>query len=46
MLPAEANTLDKVAFREKILNAQDVMMKNIADGALPDALPSFVKQLS
>jgi len=40
MMPAEANTLDKVAFREKILNAQDVMMTNIADGKLSDALPS------
>jgi hypothetical protein len=40
MLPAEANTLDKVTFREKILNAQDVMMTNIAGGMLSDALPS------
>jgi hypothetical protein len=37
---AEANTLDRVAFREKILNAQGMMIKNIADGALFDALPS------
>jgi hypothetical protein len=42
MLPAEANTLDKVAFREKILNAQGVMMTNIADGKLSDALPSCI----
>jgi hypothetical protein len=40
MLPAEANTLDRVAFREKILNAQEQMMQKIADGELPDALPS------
>ena len=37
---AEVNALDKVAFREKILNAQDKMMESIAEGVLPDALPA------
>jgi hypothetical protein len=40
MLPAEANTLDKVAFREKILNAQDMMQKIVSSGGGADALPS------
>jgi hypothetical protein len=40
MLPAEANTLDKVAFREKILSAQDMMQKIVSSGEAADALPS------
>jgi hypothetical protein len=40
MLPAEANTLDKVAFREKILSAQDMMQKIVSSGGGADALPS------
>ena len=40
MLPAETNTLDKVAFREKILNAQDMMQKVVSSGEAVDALPS------
>ena len=40
MLPTETNTLEKVAFREKILSAQAQMMGLIADGAAPDALPA------
>ncbi len=40
MLPAESNTLDKVAFREKILNAQNMMQKVVSSGEAADALPS------
>jgi len=39
MLPTEANKEDKVAFREKILTAQERMMGLIADGHAQDALP-------
>lgn len=42
MLPAEANTLDKVAYREKILAAQAQMMGLIADGETPDTLSECV----
>ena len=38
MLSTETNTLEKVAFREKILSAQAQMMGLIADGAAPDTL--------
>lgn len=40
MLPVETNTHDRVAFREKILNAQGIMQNAIANGEAPDALPA------
>jgi hypothetical protein len=39
MLPVEANSYDKVQFREKILNAQESMLGMIANGEIPDTLP-------
>jgi len=36
----DANTHDKVAFREKILNAQERMLGLVAENAAEDALPS------
>ena len=37
---ADTNTLDKVAFREKILTAQERMQELIKDNLMADALPS------
>ena len=35
-----ANTHDKVAFREKILGAQERMLELVAENAAVDAIPS------